>query len=137
MLMSRHNLYMYSALLFLAVSFAFRADARSVAVALNSSGGSVHDVLLVSDRVLGPYGFVRGQNNSVNSLTPDHLTVYTRHISAGNPTACNVFLTDGQIVFSFVETASPQPNSITVPLCNQLANALIQRYNPASVVQLQ
>src|SRR5579871_5688580 len=117
--MSRHKLYICSALLFLAVGLVFRADARSVAVALNSSGGSVHDVLIVSDRVLGQYGFVRGQNNSVNSLTPDDLTVYTRHISAGNPTACHVYLTDGRIVFIFVETASPHSNNITVQLSNQ------------------
>jgi hypothetical protein len=137
--MKKHQICICSALLlFLALGLAFRADARSVAVALNSSGGSVHDVLQVSDRVLGPYGFVRGQNNSVNSLTPDHLTVYTRHISAGNPTACDVFLSNKRVIFSFVETASPHSNNTTVQLCNQLAHALIQRYNPASVeVQLQ
>ena len=136
--MCRHKFLIYSAFLFLALSLAFRADARSVAVALNSSGGSVHDVLLVSDRVLGPYGFVRGESNSVNSLTPDHLTYYARHISAGNPTACDVYLSNGRMIFHFLETASPHSNNTTAQLCNQLAHAMIQRYNPASVeVQLQ
>jgi hypothetical protein len=131
--MNKHKIYFSSALLFLAVGLAIRADALSVAVALNSSGGSVHDVLLVSDRVLGPYGFVRGQLSSRDAEMPERITIYTRHNSSGNPTACNVFLSNKRVVFSFVETANPHSNSITVQLSNQLAAALIQRYNPASV----
>lgn len=131
--MNRYKLHVCSALLLLIVGLAFGADARGVTVALPVGGGSVHDVLQVSDRVLAPYGFVRGQRNSVNSLTPDNLTVYTRHGSAGNPTACNVYLSNARVVFSFIETASPHSNSVTVQLCNQLANALMQRYNPASI----
>lgn len=115
------------------VGLEFGANARSVSVALPSSGGSVYDVLQVSDRVLGPYGFVRGPTSSVTPNTPDRLVAYTRHISAGNPTACNVSFSNGRVIFSFVENASPLSNSVTVQLCNQLASALIERYNYASV----
>lgn len=123
------------ALLFIAAPLAFGAVSYSgsVSVALNVGGASVPDVLKVSDRVLALSGFTRGQTSSVNSLTPDHLTGYTRAISHGNPIACNVSLSNKRIIFSFLETPIPNSNSATTQLCNQLATALKERYNGASV----
>lgn len=139
--MSKQKFHICSALLFLTVALAFGANlyiAGSVAVAMNVGGASVHDALQLSDRVLRPAGFVRGQTSSVNSLTPDQFTVYTRDSSLGNPTACDVSLVNKRVVFTFVETALPRTGSATAQLCNQLATALKERYNGASVeVQLK
>lgn len=141
--MNKYKLQICSVLLLLAAGPAFGADlyiAGSVSVAMNVGGASVHDALQVSDRVLGAVGFVRGHTSSVNTLTPDNITVYTRDSSLGNPTACDVSLVNKRVVFTFVDNVGlPQHSgSATVQLSGQLANTLRQRYNGASVeVQLR
>lgn len=83
--------------------------------------------------VLAPAGFVTKHTGPGNTNNPSLLAVYTRNNSVGTPTTCNVFLRNGRIVFSFVETGIPHSSYATVHLCNKLADALRARFGTESV----
>ncbi len=129
-------------LLLATVAFADSFPAGSVTVALpatdatraNAAARQVLSVLQVADSVLAPAGFVRGQPGPQAANRPGVMTAYTRDVSAGSPTQCNVFLQNNRLIFSFVESGIPSPTA--GQLSDSLARALRNQFG-ASAVEVQ
>lgn len=147
--MNGYKLHICFALVFMAVGLAFGADVYSegsVSVLLPPSladplsvyNSGAQAALQTADAVLAPAGFVGSQVVSPNAYASGQLAVFTRDISFGSPTACNVLAGNDELVFSFVEGGLPDSSSATVQLCDQLADALRARFGADSVeVQLE
>lgn len=142
--MNRYKLHICFASVLVAVGLAFGADAYSqgtVSVLLPPSMASPLSVnnegaqaaLQTANSVLAPAGFVGGQVITPNVHATGQLAVFTRDISVGSPTVCNVVVRNGQVVFSFIETGIPYSSSAKAELCNELAGALRDRFGAASV----
>jgi hypothetical protein len=102
---------------------------------LNVNDPSVAAALQAAGAVLIPAGFVQGKYLPLSTSGP--IAVMTRDISAGSPTVCNVFVRDRRLVFSFAESGIPHSSAVA-DLCNAVANALRNRFGPATVeVQLK
>lgn len=137
----KYKIGVCSVMVLLGVCCAFGANYRegSVTVALPSSeaGLSVNDpnvqaALQVADSVLVPAGFTRSTMGPPSAAS-GRIGSYTRDVSVGSPTACNVSIRGNGMVFSFIETGIPQVSSATVQLCTALGDALKNRFGAASV----
>lgn len=147
--MFERKIHLSALLLLMAAGVALGADQYSgggVSVLLPPSLASplsVHNTgaraaLQTASAVLANAGFVGSQTISPNARTSGQLAVFTRDVSFGSPTACDVFVRGNRLVFSFVETGIPNSSSATAQLSNQLANAFRARFGAASVeVQLK
>lgn len=107
-----------------------------VSVALASiNRANVQAALRVADDVLLPAGFTRGQ---LSPTAVGEVADYTRDNSVGSPSGCRVFINNGGLMFSFIESGIPRPSPAANQLSQQLADALRARFGAAAVeVQLK